>query len=86
MLEDEQRRLTYYEKHQSGDSLKPKQKETRTVVIGGPIDDLINAGTRPGLMCRRKVIDLYFENDKIGKSPISTCYLTGFSHTKPTLR
>ncbi|KAK7687654.1 hypothetical protein QCA50_008869 [Cerrena zonata] len=68
-IDRERRRIGYHAQDRDSDTprafpsqaIKPKQ----VVVVGGPIDDLINAGTREGLGCRRKVIEIYFENDKI---------------------
>ncbi|KAK7692968.1 hypothetical protein QCA50_004609 [Cerrena zonata] len=65
-IEVEKRRQRYHEQEKI---VKPAHQRTaavkqQVVVFGGPIDELINAGTRDGLGCRRKVINVYFENDK----------------------
>ena len=85
-LEWEQRRIAYYEDHRSaGVTPKPQQNKThRTIAVGSPVDDLINAEMRAGLQCRRKVIELYFGNDKTGESiPLGGARLrTSHSHAR----
>lgn len=72
-IENERRRQAYHELEQEDKSNSAHQRMASVTVkrgslsLGGPIDDLINAGTREGLGCRRDVIKIYFGNDKIGE-------------------
>ncbi|KAK7682120.1 hypothetical protein QCA50_014706 [Cerrena zonata] len=63
-IEIEKRRSTYHEQEEQHETPHQRTSNKKGVHLGGPIDDLINAGTRDGLGCRRKVIEIYFENDK----------------------
>lgn len=69
-IENEKRRLLYHEQEKEQKLVTHQRVVTTkrgTLTINGPLDDLINAGTREGLGCRRKVLDIYFVNDKISK-------------------
>ena len=69
---DERRKRYHSVENQSAQSKNQGAagKRKREVILGSAMDDFINAGTRPGLSCRREVLNVYFENDKCGESDI----------------
>ena len=67
----EERRKRYHSIESEGAQGKGRKttgKGKREVVPGSAMDDFINAGSHPGLSCRREVLNVYFENDKCGES------------------
>lgn len=67
-LDVEAKRKIYHEaENDSTNRSKQAGKTKREVVAGSAMDEFINARTREGLVCRRDVLNIYFDNDKSGE-------------------
>lgn len=63
---DNARRARYQQAATLSKAGKSKKRKA-DALLEDPIDDLINADTRPGLQCRRKPVTLYFNTGPVGE-------------------